>query len=101
MKKYCILGIVFFSLMATTVYALGGNGRGNSMNQPTTYYQNCPYHIDGEECPYYHQTTNNQNYPYQTEDASCPNCTTNTNNNTYYYGTGGHHGRHHQYSNHH
>ncbi len=57
MKKYFILGIVAFSFMVTTVYAFNENcSNVNSVNQLTTYNQNCPYH--NEDCPYYSEKTN-------------------------------------------
>lgn len=98
MKKYFILGVVSFSLLATTVYAFHGNGRNNPINQTTMYHQNCPYHTNNEICPYYNDTAVHQNCPYHTESSSCPNCNGNANNNASQYSTSeSHHGRHYRY----
>ena len=101
MKKYFILGVISFSLLATTVYAFNGNGRNNSINQTTMHHQNCPYYTNNETCPYHDYTTGQQTCPYHTDNSNCPNCAANTSNNTYRYGTGGHHGRHNSYTYHH
>ncbi len=74
MKKYWIVGIVVFSLMATTVYALN-NGEIVSTNDILSCKQNCPYRDDNGVCDYYeetnthrHQNTVNGNCQYNTEN---------------------------------
>lgn len=47
MKKYLIVGLVAFSLMATTAYALSDNNKNNLANEPANYNQNCPYRENG------------------------------------------------------
>lgn len=67
MNKYLIVGIGALSLMATTVYALNDN---NLVNEATTYKQNCPYHNNNENCPYYDEATGTHNCP-NSEDGNC------------------------------
>ena len=64
MNKYLIMGIVTFSLMATTAYALNDTSSNNDfVNEPMIYNQNCPYHDGSEECPYYDETTGSHACP--------------------------------------
>lgn len=88
MKKYLIVGLVTFSLMATTAYALSDNNKNNLANEPANYNQNCPYHDNYEECPYYDKTTNTPNCPYR-ENGTCQN-----NNNNHVNGHNRHGGCH-------
>lgn len=67
MKKYLILGIAAFSLMATTVYALNGN---NNFVNGAAHNQNCPYHNSNENCPYYDETISTHNYQ-NSESGNC------------------------------
>ena len=58
MKKYFVIGLVMCSFMATTVYALNDHNNGNKMPKNlVAYNENCPYHNNYEDCPYYDETT--------------------------------------------
>lgn len=64
MSKYIIIGVATFSLMVSTVYALNSNDKDNIVNNQIGYNQNCPYHENGEECPYYDEMSNTHNCLY-------------------------------------
>ena len=63
MKKYLVLGIISFSLMATTAYALNENGRHSIHHETEEYHQNCPYQDGTGNCPYHDYETNHQDCP--------------------------------------
>jgi hypothetical protein len=94
MKKCLALGIIAFSLMATTVYAFNGNGRHSVNHETEVYHQNCPYQDEVGNCPYHENTTNHED---------CSNCASsqqhnehhNTTTNTGNYSGHGRHGHHH------
>ncbi len=94
MKKYLVLGIISFSLMATTAYALNENGRHSIHHETEEYHQNCPYQAGTGNCPYHDYETNHQdcpNYESRHQQQESHHSTTSTNN----YNGHGRHGRHH------
>lgn len=92
MKKYLAFGIISFSFLATTVYALNENGRNAIHHETETYHQNCPYQDETGSCPYHDHVTDYQDCPnYESRQQHTYHHTTKNTNNYNGHGRHGHH----------